>query len=335
MAAPASARRYAVALAVVLACVLAPTALAQLPGPTVAVKLDQTQLSLGAANTTTVTATVTYSDQVPGSTPTITVATQAPDGWKATASPATLAGSGTVTITLVAPAAHNGAATGNLQVSVNANAGAGRTPATASATLALTRVDPAPVPPPNYTPLIVGVVVAVLVVAAGVALALRRRSQRLAREAAEAAAAAEKAAFLARETGITIELVDGPLPFGDKREAIYRVRVTNASDRPRIAVIGVKDVPDGWRAAPSIPRLPLSPKESVVVSVYVNPAPTVAWGEKATLVVTARPEEAQELSERVAIEAAAPAVRIPVVDDSPAAVQHREDIRTSRFILRR
>jgi len=298
------------------------------------VRLDQTQLSLGAANTTTVTATVTYTDQVPGSTPTITVAAQAPDGWTATASPATLSGSGTVTLTLVAPAAHAGAATGNLQLNVNANPGAGRTPATASATLALTRVDPAPPVPPNYAPLIVGIVVAALVVAAGVALALRRRARR-AREATEAAAAAQRAAYLARETGIGIALVDGPLPFGDKREVIYRVRVTNVSERPRVAVVAVKDAPEGWRAAPSIPRIPLSPKESVVISVYLNPAPDAPWGHKVPLVVTAKPEEAQEKFESVTIDAEASAVRIPVVDASTAAVQHREDVRTSRFILRR
>lgn len=338
MAAPAHARAYNVALAIVLLALVAltPTTLAQVPAPSIAVKLDQNALSLGAANTTLVNVTVTYTDQIPTAQGSVTLAATVPEGWKATVDPANLllnAGqSGTFKVTLVAPAAKTGAITGNLDAKATVQAGAGRPSATGSASLALTRVDPIPPPPPNYTPAILLSVLAVALLAlGGASFAVSRRNARL---EAEAAAAAH-AEYMARETGITIHFVDGPLPFGDKREAIYRVAVHNVSDRPRIAVINVTSTPDGWRAAASIPRIPLSAGERVVLSIYVDPAPTAAWGERVEITVSAKPEEAQVLDERVTLDAVAPAVRVPVLDKSAPAVQAREDIRTSRFILRR
>jgi len=337
LAAPATARRYGVAVAIILIALVAPTTIAQVPAPNVVVKLDQSALSLGAANTTTVTATVTYTDQIPTAQGSITLVATTPEGWKATVDPSNLllnpGQSGTFKITLIAPSAHAGAATGHLDTKATAQAGAGRATGTGTASATLTRVDPLPPPPPNYAPLIVGITLAMLAIATGVVLAIRRRKARHAAETAAAAAA--QAEFLARETGISIHFVDGPIPFGDKREAIYRVAIQNVSERPRIAVVSVTSTPDGWRAAPSIPRIPLSPSERAVISVYVDPPAIAAWGERVAITVSAKPEEAREKSERVTLDAVAPAVRIPVLDKSEPAIGAREDIRTSRFILRR
>lgn len=297
------------------------------------VAVEPTALDLGAANVTVLNATVTNDNpSIPGQ---VVVSVEAPAGWTAEASllqgPLAAGASQDFTITLTAPEAGAGAATGELVVTatITESAATARTE-TGRATVALTRVDPAPPPPPPApwyeTPGgIAAIVLAALLVAGLAAAAVVLRSRRLAREAAEAEAArraAEEAAhraYLARETGISLALLDGPRKYGPKRELTYRLQIENVSDRPRVAIVAVAETTPGWTAAVSIPRMPLSPGERAVVTLYANPDDAIASGEPARLVVSARPEEAQERDERVTISSEAPSVRVPLEGSGPAS----------------
>jgi hypothetical protein len=340
LAAPASTALSLWAVAFIALAAIAPLSAAQAPGGVVTIKLDgSSALTIGAANITVIHGNVTYTDSVPAGQGTVTVAATAPDGWKAAFEPASAfrlnpGQTAPITITLTAPPANSGSKTGNLDVKATGDSGAGRTaPPVATATVALTRDDPLPPPPPpDRTPLYIGIAAGVLVVIGGIVAIVAVR-KRIAREAAEAAAA-QRAAYVARETGISIQSVDGPLPFGDRRASIYRVRVENVSDRPRIAVIEVRERPPTWRVAPSIPRIPLSPGEKVVVSVFVNPDDGVPVGEQARIVVSARPEEAQEKFEPLVIDATATMVRIPEPGKPKTVVHPREGITSRSMTLR-
>ena len=98
----------------------------------------------------------------------------------------------------------------------------------------------------------------------------------------------------------------GPLPYGERRESVWRVTLTNVSTRPRVAILEMRDVPEGWRAATSLPRLPLSAGERVTVSVHVAPDLSVPAEAVARITVAARPEEARERVSSVALECVAP-----------------------------
>lgn len=315
--------RLAAALLLVLPFA-AGTALAQLPtAPSVAVALDEAALSLGASNETTLSGTVTNGGRLQG---TVALAPTIPAGWNVTLDPATpftlAAGqSATFTVTLVAPAAGVGAAAGDVFVDATLTDGAGQT-ATAQAALAVTRVDPVipPTPPPydlyaSYALLAAGAVgIAFLVYA-------QLRGERLARERARAEEEARRLAheaYLARETGIGLTLVDGPVHYGTRREVVYRLAVENQTPRDRVALVGVAEVPHGWTAASSLPRIPLKPSERIVVTFYVAAGDGVPTGAIGRVSFFAKPEEAQELDQRVSVEVPAPAVRVPTLGDRPA-----------------
>ena len=311
LTAPATRRGalLAAALLALLAAQLAGPAAAQLPTDLrLVVELPDDALALDAGNATALTATVRNEGAVGG-----TVALQAVvlDGWSVEVEPSTpfsLDGGEAVevTLTLRAPAAGEGAASGDVGLAATLTDAAGRA-ASAQDAVAVARVDPPVVlPPPWYAqPLWQALVAAlVLALAAGALLWLRRR--RLAALAAAAAAERE-----ARETGVSLALASGPFRFGAGRELVYRIAVQNVSERPRVALVLVAGAPDGWTAAVSLPKMALSPGERVEVSVYARPGDGVPVGDKGVLHLAAKPEEAREREERVAIEVEAPTVRVP------------------------
>lgn len=303
---------------------LTPSALAQgLPPPSVTVTLAESALDVGAANTSTLSGTVAYADTapaVPGGAADgqVTLLVTVPDGWTVTIEPAsafTLApgASAPFELTLVAPAAGEGAATGSAVVTASATSTGGRA-AEGSATLALTRIDPAPAPPPPWwqTPSgIAAIVGASLLVLGVLAYAVRRRrAARLAEERALEDAAA-RAAYMDRETGITLALADGPLQYGHRREIMYRIAVTNQSARPRVAIVDIAEATNGWRAATQVTKLPLSVGETQTLTVVVTPDVDITPGDRATAIVRAKPEEARERDERLTLDVVAPKSGVP------------------------
>lgn len=315
-----AARTLASVLVLAMTLLVAPgLATAQVADPAVSIALDTPRVDLAAANSTTLVATVTNGNpQVAGS---VTFEGVAPDGWTVAIDPPAAnvpaGGSADFTITLTAPEAGAGAQEDAVAFTATlTEATVAQRAATASATLPVTRIDPViPPPPPAWyeTPGgIAAIVVGTIAVVSAVAgfFVVRARRERLAREAADAA----RAAYLARETGITIQLAEAPRAFGPRRDVVMRVEIENVSDRPRIAVLEVA-LPQHWNGAPSVPRVPLSPSERATVSVAVRPDADVPAGTPIQVEVTVRPEEARELRERVVVEIDAPAIRL-----APSAV---------------
>ena len=328
-------RSPALAAGALVLLALAATAHAQVAQPQVAVTLEEDALRLDADGTATVNATVRYTDPVPAAQGTVTLAAVAPDGWTVAIEPAAsfplnAGGSQTVTLRLTAPAAGTGAEAADATLTATVDAGPGRT-ATGSATLGLARLDPLPPPPPDNTPLLLAGVAAALLVlglAAAVLVARRRRLARLAAERdAAARAAAARAAFLARETGIRIAPAGEAQPFGDRREVAVRLRVHNASDRPRVALVEVKDATAGWLAAVNVPRRELRSGEDMVVTLTARPPDGAPLGATATVVVAARPEEAREMDERVTLDLRAPDAR----SSGAPPLAHRDGVLPKRL----
>lgn len=303
-------------LVLTLALAGSPPASAQVLDPAVSVTVEPTTLELGAANATNVTATV--ANTAPNTNGNVVVTITAPDGWTAVADTTQFALTGGATqqvvILLTAPAAATGAATGSLVVdaTITETAATARSDS-ASASVALTRIDPVIAPPPpvpwyETTGGILAIVGAILLVAGAVVavILVRRKNARL---AAEAAAAAERAAYLDRETGITIALAEAPRQFGPRRDVVFRVAVENTSARPRVALVSL-ELPAGWKGAPQLPRVPLSPGEKSLVTVCVGAELSVPADARATITVIAKPEEARERDERLQLEVAAAAVRV-------------------------
>lgn len=305
-----------------LAVSIAPTALAQVPPPSVTVTLDSASLELGAANTTTLDGTVAYADTAPalgGATDgTITLAVSAPEGWTVTVEPSTsftLAPGASVpfTLTVVAPTLEAGAVNAAAATITASATGSGGRSAEGTATLALTAIaPPAVIPPPWYqTPAgIAGIAGAILLVVGAILYARHRRNQRLAAERAKEEAAAH-AAYMDRETGIAISLAGGPLQYGHRREVVYRLGVTNKSARPRVALVEVVEATNGWRAATQVTKLPLSPGETQAVTLVVTPDAVITPGDRATVVLRTKPEEAKERDERLTLEVIAPKSGVP------------------------
>lgn len=308
-------------------------------GLAVAVELDEADVSLDAGNATNVTGTVTNPGTLQG---TVTLALTLPEGWTATVDPPSafsLASGQSVpiTLTLTAPAAGLGALTADVLLDATITDAAGRS-ASAQATLGVTRVDPLPPPPPpppydlyaSYGILAAGLIVI------GLLVHHQLRSERLARERAEAEEArrrAEHEAYLSRETGIGLTLVEGPHRFGSRREVVFRLAVENQTQRERVALVGVAGCPKGWTAASALPRIPLQPRERVVVTFYVNPGDAVPAHEVGHVVFFAKPEEARELDQRVGVDVTAPEVRVPTLDDKPVTAA-REPV-APRPVLRK
>lgn len=312
--------------------------MAQVPQPSVTLTLDGGALDLGAANTTTRAGNVSYAESAGAPDPTggqasgaVTLTAVVPDGWTVVTDPPLdtpfqvgVGASVPVTITITAPAAGEGAQTGELALTANA-AGAGGRSATATASIALARVDPLPPPPtPFYlTPLGLALEISIplLLVAGVVATVLwRRKVAELARERA----AAERAAYLARETGIVIAVEGGPQEYGHRREVMYRLTVQNRSDRSRVALIEVVSVTNGWRAATAFSRVALASGEKAPVTLVVTPDTVITPGDRATVVVRAKPEEAVELDERVTLDVVAPKSGSPTDEHYKIVTVHRE-----------
>lgn len=307
--------------------------LAQVPPPSVRVTLEATTLELGASNSTTITGTVAYDDTAPATGPAgatdgnVDLSVTAPEGWSATVEPAsfTLAPgqSADFTVTLVAPAAGEGAATGSADLTASATSAGGRS-ATGTASVALTRVDPPPpiVIPWYQTPVgIGGIALGTLLVAAVVGYVLwRRRQERLAAERA----AAERAAYLDRETGITVALASGPLQYGHKREVVFRLTIANTSQRPRVALLDIAEVTNGWRASTQITKMPLSIGETQQTTLVVTPDAVITPGDTARVTVRVKPEEAREKDERLTLDVTAPKHGVPTDPHYRIVSIHRE-----------
>lgn len=303
---------------------LAPGAFAQTQAvqPGVTLTLDAKDVALGAGNASRVNATLTNTGPAAG---TVTLAWTLPDGWDVNAETRTVAipskGVMPIVIRVTAPAAGKGAASADIQITavLKEDPPAGRS-AQASAALSVTRVDPpAPPPAPVVTPERLAMALGALLLIAGIAagLILRRRHRlALARAAEEARLAAERAAYLERETGITIEIEGDLLPWGLRRELLQRVRLKNASGRVRVAQVGIRSAPPGWIASVSLPRIPLASGESALVTVYLNPSADVPGGAETQIVLFAKPEEALEREERVTLRFEAPPIRIPRGDEA-------------------
>lgn len=299
--------------------------------------LDGGALDLGAANTTTRTGNVTYAESagapdVAGqNSGSVTLTAVIPAGWTVvsdppldTAFPIGVGATVPVTITITAPAAGDGAQSGELAFTAQA-AGAGGRSATATASIQLTRVDP---PPPVVTPfyrtplgLALEISIPALLIAGIVATVMWRRK---AAELAAERAAAERAAYLARETGIVVSVEGGPQEYGHRREVMYRLSVQNKSDRSRVALVEVVTVTNGWRAATGVSRVPLASGERAPVTLVVAPDAVITPGDRASVVVRAKPEEAVELDERVTIEVVAPKSGVPADDHYKIVTVHRE-----------
>lgn len=301
------------------ALLLAPLAAAQVPlpaSPGVRVVLDAKELRVDAGNETTLTATITNTGPAQG---TVQLDFGLVPGWRVDAESRSIVipagGVAPVRFALAAPNAGHGAASAAWAVRATLTEdNTGRT-ATSEASVQLARVDPpAPPAPPGWTPESLALlVVGSAVLIAGIVVAERSRIRKLrdALAAAEAAREAERAAYLDRETGILLE-AEGPLlPWGLRRELLQRLRVRNATARPRIATVGVREAPPGWVASVSLPRVPLGPGESALVTLYLNPDATVPGGAPTRLVLYAKPEEAQAMEERLPLAFDAPAIRIP------------------------
>jgi len=319
------------AAAIVLAALLVPTALAQAPQPGVTVTLDTTSVELGVSNSTTLTGTVAYTDAapaIPGAGATdgaVDLSVTAPAGWTATVDPASFSlapgQSATFTVVLTAPAAGE-SATLEATVAASAQSPDGRT-ATASAPIAIAFVVPPPPVVPWYqTPLgMAGIGLAALALVGVVAgVAIRRRNVRLAAERAEA----ERAAYLDRETGITLAVAGGPLQYGHKREVVYRLAITNASKRPRVAVLDVVEVTNGWRASAQVSKIPLSVGETQHATLVVTPDAVITPGDVAKVTVRVKPEEAREKDERLTLEVVAPKHGSPTDPHYRIVTVHRE-----------
>lgn len=326
--------------AALLLALAAPTALAQgLPQPGVTITLNEPSVELGASNSTQITGSVQYTDSAPalnGATDgTVTLSVTAPEGWTVVIEPASAFSLGPganadFTVTITAPSLEAGAANadGDATVTASAQSPDGRS-ATGTASLGLTAIaPPAILPPPWYqTPggiaAIVGAILLVLAIAAFAAH--RSRQKRLAAEAA-ARDAAERAAWLDRETGVTLALAGGPLQYGHRREVVYRLALVNQSQRPRVALIDIAEVTNGWRAATQVTKIPLSVGETQTVTLVVTPDAVITPGDKATVTVRARPEEAREKDERITIDVIAPKSGVPQDPHYKIVSVHREGV---------
>lgn len=316
----------ALALALLATLVAAP-ALAQNLNPGVQLTVPDPDVPLGAGNSTTLEATVRNTGSLAGA---VTLEASQAEGWTVSFSPSTVTvpagGSQPIQVTLTAPAAGMGLERGSLTLKATLSESQTGRAATSETTLALTRVDPPlPVPPPpeeGVDPLLVaGLALLGIAVIAGGALFYVQRKRRAEREAAAAAEKErlEHEAFLARETGISIATAAGPIPYGQRRETLYRLHVTNETDRPRVAVIEVKSVAPGWRVGLSLPKLALSPKQSALVTVHLEPDNGLPGGAMAQFVIAARPEEAAERDERVTLTLLTPDPRSPAPGLKPTA----------------
>lgn len=320
------ARLRLVALLLLALPLTAGAALAQtLPGNglAVTVALDEADVSLDAGNATNVTGTVTNTGTVQG---TVALALTLPEGWTVTVDPPSAFSLQTgqsvpVTLTVTAPAAGLGALRADVVLDATITDAAGRS-ATAQATLGVSRVDPLqpPPPPPPYDLYASYGILAAGLVVIGFLVYGQLRDERLARERAaaeEARRQAEHDAYLSRETGIGLTLVEGPHRFGSRREVVFRLAVENQTQRERVALVGVAQCPPGWTAASALPRIPLGPQERVVVTFYVNPGDDVPAQTVGHVVFFAKPEEARELDQRVGVDVTAPDVRVPTVGQAP------------------
>lgn len=267
--------------------------------PQVTVSLPARELAVDAGSASSVEATVTNAGAFDGA---VTISVPVLDGWIVSADPESFdlasGESRTVTIDVTAPAAGEGAESGDLVFGATLMDAAGRT-ASADAALAASRTDPPPPPPAGPDPVLVGAgVVLVLGAVAGVVAWVRKRRR-------------ERAAYLDRETGIVASLEGSAAPFGNGAGSAFRVVLRNESARPRTAVVGVREAPEGWRVGFTVSRVTLDAGASVPVTVTVRPPDEVPKGTASAVVLFAKPEEALELEERVSLDVVVGRVRGP------------------------
>lgn len=133
---------------------------------------------------------------------------------------------------------------------------------------------------------------------------VREETERIARQRAQQEEEARQAreAYLDRETGILIRCMDGPRALDrSRRDSIFCLAVENVSNRPRVAIVGTDRPIPGWRAGFSLNEIPLDAGQEVTLSFYVMPDDSVDDGASVDITVSARPEEATELAERLVL----------------------------------
>jgi hypothetical protein len=252
--------------------------------PTLAVSLSASNVSLAAGNETNVTGALQAGGPLQG---TIAVSVDAPSGWTAVVTPTSQAvqagGSLSVVVALKAPPAGQGAQKGGFDLKGTFTDASGRT-ASGTASGTVVRVDPVPPPvvPPDYRPLYAAIAVVLIAI---VLMAVWLRSRALAKR--------RLAAIVARETGIEVVQSAPPHAYGLGREFLARVEVRNVSDRPRTAVLKVVSLPAGWSAAPSFETIDLAVGSRFEGSVFITPQDGAKPGDRGTVVVSAKPKEAE------------------------------------------
>lgn len=251
---------------------------AQNVNPTLTITTPTKTLALGPGESAQIIWTLANQGQAnaPTSEGIVTLTASAPAEWTLTLNPASLTIPGgqsrTVTGTLTAPPAGGAtpadgpvALTGTIRNSATGNQAQGTAPA-----VALTfNAPPAPVvvppPPKDYTVLIVSLILL------GLALA-----------------GAGTYLYLAGGVALVAENAVQPMNVGI--DGVYRVRVENKANRPRIIELRVRELPRTWFAAFSFPFIRLQARETVVVPLYVKVPFTSSAGAVGTLVAQARPQ---------------------------------------------
>ena len=285
-------------LLLLIVLVVSPLAAAQtLADPAITLTALSDALDLDADDTATFALRVANPGNVDGN---VALVATAPAGWLVALDAENfvlVAGaSRDVQVTVTAPSAASGAAAGEFAATATLTDAAGRATA-ANAAVAVTRVDPPVVVPPPFwqtAPGIAALAGGVVAVVAIIALVWRTRRQR----------AAARAAWDARELGLTLSALSGPSPVGADRSVAFRMVATNTTNVPRVAQLTL-DAPEGWRASLSLARVALGAGQRSELTLLARPESQVPANSAAEFAVRARWEDALDVEVPLSLEAVA------------------------------